>query len=124
MAYSNEFLQIPGLLAGASLASNQFYVVKMASTAGEVVAVNATTDAAFGILLNDPADGEAAQIAISGSVKAKAGGTITAGAYLGFDSTARVVARTGDNSQIIGFAPWAASANDLVNIILYGHGRR
>ena len=66
---SHDSLHIPGLLAGADLSSSQFLAVKLASTAKEVITVNASTDAAIGILQNNPADGEEAEVRFLGVSK-------------------------------------------------------
>lgn len=125
MAYgTNESLQIPGLLAGESLASSQYHVVKMGATAGEVKLVNSTSNVAIGVLQNNPADGEVAEVVVLGVTKAKAGGTITAGALLGWNTTARLVAVTGDNTGVFAIAPEAASSGDICTIILTGYNRR
>lgn len=114
MANRAHINYLPGLLAGASLAAKQYYAVKMASTAGEVVAVSATTDVAVGLVQNDPADGEAASVAGPGSVAIGIAGTstISQGNVLGFNTTGKLVNHTTDNRASIGIALEGASASD------------
>ena len=61
-----NYFTVPNLLAGASQASNQFKIMKFASTAGECIVGAASTDSIIGVLQNDPADGEVAEIAVCG----------------------------------------------------------
>lgn len=118
MANYGQIINVPGLLAGADLSAYQYRPVKLASTAGEVVAATAVTDVVVGILQNDPADGEAAHIAGVGSVSlAKAGTSVlAAGAYLTCNSTG-VAPTTVDNTAVMGRAiNSAAAAGDLITI--------
>ena len=126
MALSQEYLSIPGLLAGADLSGSQYKVVKLASTAGEVVLVGATSTRAIGILQNDPADGEPADVAYSGVCKALAGPTDVAfGEVLGHDSTSRVADHTTDNRPIIARALEASTAaNDIIRVAIIPGGLR
>lgn len=118
MANYGHILGVPGLLAGADLSAYQFRPVKLASTAGEVVAATAVTDIVIGILQNDPTDGQAASIAGVGSITlAKAGTSVlTAGAMLTVNSTG-LRPTTTDNTAVCGRAITAASAaGDLIQI--------
>ncbi len=116
-----DYYSFPGLLAGEDLSSSQYLVVKMASTAGEVIHATGGTDTAIGILQNDPADGEAADVAIMGVAYAKAADAVTAGTMLNWDSTGRVKASATNTSGVIGMAPLAAgAANDLIPVIVTG----
>jgi len=109
-----------GLVATGSLAAYQYYVVKHGSTAGTVkVADTAATDTLVGILMNDPASGEAAEVAVLGVVRAAAEASVTAGAALTCSSTGRVKATTTDLNQVVGYALEAsATAGDLINIVV------
>lgn len=65
---------IPGLLAGADLSAKQYFPVKFATTAGEVVVATAAAAGVISIIQNDPADGEPAIVPGPGDiVKAVAG---------------------------------------------------
>lgn len=118
MANYGQIISVPGLLAGADLSAYQYRPVKLASTAGEVVAATANTDAVVGILQNDPTDGQAASVAGVGSLTIAKSGTsvIAAGAYLTCNTTG-LVATTSDNALICGRATQAATAaGDLIMI--------
>ena len=114
-----EYISYPGLLAGASFASKQYYIAKIASTAGEVVPATSNTGELLGIIQNDPADGEPADVAIYGFAKASASTAITAGSYCTTNSTGQLVAATVDNTSIVAYAPIAAAnLNDIIEVVL------
>lgn len=126
--YGSNVVVLNGLTASAAL--NQYGVVKHASTAGEVIAVAATTDFAIGIVQNDPAAGEPALVAALGEAIAIAGtSNLAVGELVGFayNSTAnlgRVVDHTTDNRRIIGVAMEASTAiGDEVRVLLTGLSR-
>ena len=108
MAYTANITTLPGLTAGADLSSKQYHAVKAASTAGQVISVDATSDLATGILQNDPASGEEAAVAVGGLAKGKAGTSVgwTAGVRVGYNTTGELVPVTiDDNRPIIGTLP-------------------
>lgn len=118
MSYSGQLINVPGLLAGADLSAYQYRPVKLASTAGEVVAATAASDAVLGILLNDPTDGQAASIAAPGSITIAVAGTsvLTAASFLTVNSTG-LRPTTTDNTAICGKAITAAvTKGDLITI--------
>ena len=130
MAWNGIYATFPTLTANSTgLATSQFTVVKLASTAGKVVAagvLNSTTALTLGplgILMNDPAGYEEAEVAFSGIAKIKvATSTILIGDHIGVNSTSlgTDAART-DNTPFIGVALSAsAAANDLVTVLLNG----
>ena len=122
---TQESLHIPGLLAGADLSAKQFHAVKLASTAKEVVAVNASTDAAIGILQNNPTDGEVAEVRHIGVSKMKMAATIDAGSDLGWDSTGQGTARDQAGSRAFGRVITASTTEgDLSAVLLTGYWRR
>jgi hypothetical protein len=132
MAWNGKYDTFPGLCANSTgLASSQFTAVKLASTAGQVVAagvLNSTTALTLGpigILMNAPAGYEEAEVAFSGIVKMKvATSTIIIGDHIGINSTSlgAEAART-DNTAFIGVALSASSAaNDIVTVLLNGGG--
>lgn len=126
MAYgNNQSLDLPGLLAGADLSSAQFHWVKLASTAGEVVACNATTDHAIGILQNDPTDGQAAEVRVLGVSKLVGGGSISAGNDVGWNSTSRGAARSAAGSRSAATAVETVTTDgDILTVVLHGYWRR
>lgn len=119
MAYelsdSQVVLSIP---AGADLSAKQYTFVKLSGTS--VVSAAAATDLPIGVLLNDPASGETAAVAVSGVVKVKASAAITAGAIVGTTSTGLAVsltAGTDTTKYILGRAVTAAgAANDIITV--------
>lgn len=127
MPFTTEYDTIPGLVAGADLsaAANQFKVVKLATTAGQVVlAASSVLTQAF-VLMNTPALGEAAEVACGDIVKVQAGTAVSIGAQLGVNTTSRVVGHTTDNRFTIGKALEAATANgDIIAALLIPGGAR
>lgn len=130
MAYTGSYMTFPNVKANSTgLASKQFSVVKLASTAGQVVlsgVLNSTTALTLGplgILMNAPAGGEEAEVAYAGIVKMKvATSTLIVGDHVGVNSTSlgNEAART-DNTAFIGVALQASSAaNDIITVLLNG----
>lgn len=118
MTSYGEYIDIPGLLAGAALTAEQYQAVKLASTANEVVACTAVTDRPIGILQNDPADGEAAQILGLGvSLAVAATSTISAGDALAWNSTGVVTYTTAIFARAIE-AP--AASGDRIKVLFIG----
>lgn len=119
MAYelsdSQVVLSIP---AGADLSTKQYTFVKLSGTS--VISAAAATDLPIGVLVNDPANGETAAVAVSGVVKVKASAAITAGALIGTTSTGLAVsltAGTDTTKYILGRAVTAAgAANDIITV--------
>lgn len=132
MAYNQQYTTLAGLRAGADLSGSQFKLVKLASTAGQVVlagTLNSTTgpSAVVGVLMNAPASGEEAEVAIEGVVKVIAGtSTIAVGDRIGSDSNSRASdAGTTDNVFYAGRALTAAGAvGDIITVLLNGGGQR
>jgi hypothetical protein len=105
-------------LAGADLSSAQYRLIKMASTAGEVIAAAAGTDDIVGVLQNDPADGEVALIGVGGVMKAQAQASLSVGDWLTSDSTGRLTATTTDGDVVVGTALEASvTAGDIVQFV-------
>jgi hypothetical protein len=121
MAYelsdSQVVLSIP---AGADLSAKQYTFVKMSGTG--VIAAAAATDIPIGVLLNDPASGETAAVAVSGVVKLEASAAITAGVLVGTTSTGTAVtlaAGTDTTKFILGRAITAAgAAGDIITVAI------
>lgn len=129
MAVTANLITLPGLIAGEDLSSKQYYWVKFGSTAPEVKAAAATTDKAFGVLQNDPEDGEEAEVAIGGLAKVIAGTSVgwTAGGPVGWNSTGKAVPvglnTTTDNTLIGGIFPLlsgqaSVAADQIISIQL------
>jgi len=119
MAYelsdSQVVLSIP---AGADLSAKQYTFVKLSGST--VISAAAATDLPIGVLLNDPASGETAAVAVSGVVKLKASAAISVGALVGTTSTGTGVsltAGTDTTKYILGRAITAAgAASDIITV--------
>lgn len=108
------------LVAAADLTAKQFCAVKV-DTNGQA-AVAGAGEAGVGILQNNPASGSSASVMISGSSKAKAGGTIAAGANVAANASGLLVAATTGN-YIVGIAKIAAVSGDTFEVILKSMGK-
>jgi hypothetical protein len=125
MTVFGEYTALPGVVAGASLTTKQFTPVLMSSTAARtVLSCTVTTRNVVGILMNNPASGEPADVAILGNVKAVAGtATLLRGARLTCNSTG-VIPSTTDNQFVFAQAIDAAVAKgDLIMINVLGPSR-
>lgn len=128
MAVNGNYRTLFGLTANADLSSNQFFFVKLASTAGKVVApgtLNTTTSAAaiIGVLGNKPASGEEVEFIYDGVVKVVANtSTIAIGDRVYSNTTGKATdAGATDNGFFVGRAVTAsAAANDIITVILNG----
>lgn len=132
MAIVGDYKTLPIALKANStgLASSQYLFVKLASTAGRVVApgtLNSTTNPGtfLGVLMNKPAGLEEVEFAYAGIVKVIAAtSTIAIGDRVYSNSTGRATdAGTTDNGFYVGRALEAATAvADLITIELAGNG--
>lgn len=121
MANFGQYWSIPGLVATSTLASSQYYVVQLSSTAGEVKLATSGTSKIIGIVQNDPAAGEAADVAFVGIVKAACEASTTIGAYLTSSSTGRVKITTTDTNTAVGIALEAYStAGGIIRVLMGG----
>ncbi len=94
-------------VAGESLAAAQFKFVTLESD-GQVDLADSAGENCIGVLLNSPAAGEAATVAISGKVMVEAGGTIAAGAAVQADADGNALtAASGD--VVMGYALGSSS---------------
>jgi len=118
-----------------SAASNQFRAVKLDAD-GEIVLAG-VGEASLGILQNKPAAGQAANVATGGQSKARAGGTIAAGADVAVGANGLLVAASGARvnttdaasatdpvigPNIIGQAVTAAVVNDIFTLNIAPRG--
>ena len=107
-------------IAGEDLSSAQFKFVTLESD-GQVDLADAAGENAIGVLLNDPAAGEAATVAISGKVMVTSGGTIAAGAKIQTDASGdALTAAAGD--VVLGYALEAAVDGQVFAIELIQGG--
>ncbi len=121
MAFNRRIVSITRP-AGADLSALQFTIVELDATSRVVSAVDAATPI-LGVLLNKPsAAGQAAEIAIVGSVvKCVASATINEGAWVTAAAAGEAVATTTDLDNILGMAlTSAAAANDLFEVVVLG----
>lgn len=125
-----DYRTFPNVKANSTgLSTKQFSVVKLASTAGQVVlagVLNTTTALTLGplgVLMNAPGANAEAEVAYSGIVKIKVStSTLVIGDHIGVNSTSlgSEAART-DNTAFIGVALQAsAAANDIIMVLLNG----
>jgi len=111
--FSNAAVKV-SRVAGEDLSSAQYKFVKLDNGTGNVVAVDGATDRPFGVLQNDPASGEIAEITIVGGTKVEAGGTASVGQPLFSNASAVAVTlgvgTTGSAAYLVGtFVEDAAS---------------
>lgn len=107
--------QVITLAAGADLTTSQQLFVKL-NGSGQAVPVTAATDVPVGVLLNNPASGFEALVAVSGQIKVIASAAIAIGATLGTDATGKavtIVAGTDTTKYQVGRALEAASASGV-----------
>jgi hypothetical protein len=119
MTVSNSVFTIPGLIAAATQASNQYKVMQLCSTAGQIKIGTSATSKVIGILQNDPAAGEPAEVQFLGVAKALTEASVVVGDALACSSTGRVKASTTGGDRLLGFALDAAgAAGDLIRVAL------
>ncbi len=107
-------------VAGESLAAAQFKFVTLESD-GQVDLADSAGENCIGVLLNSPAAGEAATVAISGKVMVTSGGTIAAGAAVATDASGDAVTAASTNI-IMGYALEAAVDGQVMAIELIQGG--
>ena len=126
MAYEHVTLTLPGLTANSTgLATSQFLLGKLASTAGKVVlagALNTTTIATtiVGVIMNKPAGGEEVEFAVAGVAKVKIASTdVAIGDWVSSNSTSQALKTTTDNRGVVGRVLEAATGTaDIVSVLL------
>ena len=119
MSYGGSYITLPGFVAATTMAAKQYYVVRLATTAGEVeVGSVAASDAIIGIVQNDPAADEPAEIAVAGVCKAACEASTLIGSKLTVSTTGRVKATTTDKDEVIGIAIQAGTAGDIITVLL------
>jgi len=109
------------MIAGADLSSAQFTFVKMNTTDRTVVAAG-NADAAFGVLQNNPASGEAATVCTHGRTLIVVGtGGLTAGDTVGSDANGAAVA-SATSDIILGVCVEGASDGEIATIDFFRGG--
>jgi len=118
MATFGKYESIPGLTATSTLAASQYKVVQLSSTAGQVKLATSGTSKIIGIVQNDPAAGEAADVAFLGVVKGAAETSVAVGDKVTSSSTGRLKTTTTDGDVILGTALEASdTAGDIIRIV-------
>lgn len=129
MAVSSDVMYLPGVVAAGTLATKQYYVMKFASTAGQVKTAAAASDKACGVLQNDPASGQEAAVAYLGLAKVIAATSVgwSAGIPVGYNSTGQATPitlnSTTDNTLLIGIFPLlegqaTPAASQIISVVL------
>jgi len=111
-------------IAGEDLASAQFKFVTLEAD-GQVDLADADAENCIGVLINDPASGEAATVVISGKTMVTAGGAITAGDEVVTDTSGDAVELTTSSSATaitMGYALEAAADGQVFGIELIQGG--
>jgi hypothetical protein len=116
MATENSLISV-SLPAAADLSAAQYKIVQI-NASGQAALANATS-LAVGVLQNKPsAAGRIATVAIYGSTKVVAGGTIAAGARVTSDANGNAIAATTAGDAVIGVAEVGAASGDIFQIVL------
>ena len=117
-AIYQEYMTIPGVVASGTV--NQYYVVQVATTAGAVkAATTPASDKVLGVLQNDPASGQPAEVACVGVCLAAAEASVAYGDWVAVSSTGRVKTTTADKDEVVGMALQAsAAAGDVIPVLL------
>lgn len=119
MAVFGRYDSLIGVKASATFAAKQYYVCKASGTAREVKPAASNTGVLIGIVQNDPAAGEVADVAINGIGKAAAETGISWGSPLTVSSTGRVKACNTNGQTVIGYALEAsATAGDILGVMI------
>ena len=106
-------------IAPSTLATKQFYFMKIGSTG--IVICAAATDCPIGILNNNPAANGTAEVQVTGLVKILAGGTIAIGDRIGTDSAGKgvaYVAGTDTTKYLVGQAVSAAASGEYFTALI------
>lgn len=120
MAQSNmQGVSPAGYIAGGTITANR--LVKLDSTAGQVVATTAITDVAVGAALTSAVSGGTVAVQSFGKVKLTASAAITVGAQVMPTATGdgKVVTAAGATARSIGVALEASGADgDIIEVLL------
>ena len=115
MATYATYLDVPGFTAVSSLASAQYYIVQLATTAGQVKLATSGTSKIIGVVQNDPVAGQPADIARVGVFKVAAETSVAIGDALTSSSTGRAKTTTTGGNLTIGIALDATTtAGDII----------
>lgn len=110
-------------VAGADLSSARYLFVELGSNANEVTVVNATTDIPIGVVTDfyRGTQGMPVTVAIGGTTKVVAGGSISKGAWVGPGTGGKAAAKTNNGDIVRGIALESATADgEIIEILLVG----
>jgi hypothetical protein len=110
-------LTVPGFKAAADLTGKQYTAVRHSAALTTNLASDATNSGVLGVLQNKPSTNEAATIAYQGLSKMRAGGAITAGVLITYNSSGKAAA-VASGQMAIGRAIEAAGADEEVITVL------
>lgn len=117
-AHNKPAVVYSGLVATATLAAKQYYMVKASTTAGACKVGAANTDNIIGVVQNDPAANEVAAIGIGGILKVAAETSVSIGDFVTCSTTGRAKTTTTDGDVVLGSALDASSAaGDLIRVV-------
>ena len=114
--YTRDFVR--SFVAGADLSAKQYRLVKLGTGTNEIVLASSATDRIIGVLQEKPKLGQPGQVAILGTSKVVAGGTISKGDCITSDSNGRAIAATTAGDTVIGIALENAVSGDIFEILL------
>lgn len=117
MAYQNVNHHCLTLVAAGDLSAKQFCAVGV-NSAGRAAIADAD-DQVIGIVQNNPAAGQAANVAYGGVSKAKLGGTVAAGARVTSNASGEIVAATTGGDSVIGVALTGGASGEIVSILVH-----
>jgi hypothetical protein len=112
MAAEGGFVWDESYTAAASLASNQYYIIKStgADTANLCTGSSGGSAGPRGVVQNDPASGQAATVRHLGKTKISAGGTVSIGDLITCTTGGQALAATTTGQLCIGRANSASTA--------------
>ena len=116
MAYQNVSHHSVSLVAAGDLSAKQFCAVSV-NSAGRAAIADAD-DQVIGILQNNPAAGQAANVAYGGVSKAKLAGTVAAGARVTSNASGEIVAAASAGDSVIGVALTGGASGEIVSILV------
>ena len=123
MAAEGGFVYDESFSAAASLASNQYFIVKSSGQDSVNLCTGSSGGAAGprGIVQNDPGSGQAATVRIWGKSKASAGGSVSFGDQITCSTGGQVITATTTGQVVLGWANSASTAaGQVIEVFLTG----
>ncbi len=114
--YTRDFVR--SFIAGADLSTKQYFLVKLGVGTNDIILANAATDRIVGVLQEKPKLNQVGQVAMLGTSKVVAGGTILKGDCITSNANGQAVATTVAGNTVIGIALEAAVSGDIFEILL------